>query len=308
MTTLPDDIQFCIVPYLNHEGLGNYRLASQSLSRIGAKVLFRAIKFHASCRSVRTVEEASKDEHIRKCVKEVVWDTNMWDLVVDTFDEWSVYVTTWYDKSLPRANFKPEHIPEDIDFHKRILEYKVYRQRREEEIEVLIECLQADNLASILSSLPALNKVRIMNKALLFHNGRVLRVGSRSLEPQFPHFLARGEMVFGNYFARDLLASHALRTVTNAFHTIGSTPKLWINPLDYRLFSLITSFENSASAYQNLTSLKLGLLVTRKRRIAMNLGTETESRQRACYQARNPFTGLQKLRLLSVELSHGFGV
>ena len=83
MASLSDDVNHCLVPYLSDRDLCNYRLPSRNLARIRAKERFLFIAFHASERSVQRLLDISHAEHIRKCVKALVWDSNLSDIGIE---------------------------------------------------------------------------------------------------------------------------------------------------------------------------------------------------------------------------------
>ncbi|KAF2110786.1 hypothetical protein BDV96DRAFT_650883 [Lophiotrema nucula] len=76
---VPDDILHYLVPFIESDAdLRNYRLVNKVCAESGAKELFRAVKFHASRASVERIKQIAASDTLRKHVRTIVWDSNIW--------------------------------------------------------------------------------------------------------------------------------------------------------------------------------------------------------------------------------------
>jgi hypothetical protein len=80
---LPLEVLTEVATYLPDDDLLNYRLVNKAHAAAGARERFSVLAFHASSSSVQRLLDIAKDDHLRKCVKYLVWDSNMWDTGVD---------------------------------------------------------------------------------------------------------------------------------------------------------------------------------------------------------------------------------
>jgi hypothetical protein len=71
-----------------------YRLASKQFCAIGAEELFHTLIIQHSTRSLERLEAIASTDHLRKHVKTMYWDTNLWKVQhVDDLHEWENYFT-----------------------------------------------------------------------------------------------------------------------------------------------------------------------------------------------------------------------
>jgi hypothetical protein len=69
-----------------------YRLASKQFCAIGAEELFHTLIIQHSTRSLERLEAIASTDHLRKHVKTICWDTNLWKIQhVDDLHEWENY-------------------------------------------------------------------------------------------------------------------------------------------------------------------------------------------------------------------------
>lgn len=109
---LPDEIHLLIGQFVHQDDLPSYRLASKLLHSIGTAELFGTLTFHYSTTSLAHLASISNSEHLRKHVKTVIWDVNLWRIPnVRDLVEWETYfyqkatsLRTWYDSALAEAH------------------------------------------------------------------------------------------------------------------------------------------------------------------------------------------------------------
>ncbi|KAG9189118.1 hypothetical protein G6011_05986 [Alternaria panax] len=92
MPYLPAEIHRIIAQYVHREDLPSYRLVNRQLYDIGTEELFSTIVSHYSTASIDRLKELSANERLRRHVKTIFWDTNLWSLNnVRDFHEWERY-------------------------------------------------------------------------------------------------------------------------------------------------------------------------------------------------------------------------
>ncbi|KAF2246775.1 hypothetical protein BU26DRAFT_567118 [Trematosphaeria pertusa] len=205
---IPPEILASICAYLPDAELRSVRLASRACAGIAAKYLFHAIKFHASNASYDRLVSIAKNERLRRCVKSIFWDTNLWDLGVHSFQEWLDYIHCggeflrkhWshetleeMEQALPKPNTTEQTELDSWErrcdnFYYPVLEIKIatsYRryvdQREDEEDMLLSGRLQPENLRVILRDFTALRAIGIINGCLRFRNGDIYVHSERGL-------------------------------------------------------------------------------------------------------------------------------
>ncbi|KAF2110773.1 hypothetical protein BDV96DRAFT_199411 [Lophiotrema nucula] len=85
-TSLPLEVHSIIAKFLPFSSLYDYRLVSRDFADIGAKELFSVITFHANRASVAQILNIAERDYLSKYVKSIVWDTNLWDLNLESGD------------------------------------------------------------------------------------------------------------------------------------------------------------------------------------------------------------------------------
>ncbi|EOA91573.1 hypothetical protein ACJQWK_03672 [Exserohilum turcicum] len=89
---LPDEVHLLIGQFVSRNDLPNYRLASKSCCAIGTAELFGTLTFDYSTASFERLRQISKHDHLRKCVKTLFWDVNLWRIPnVRDLNEWQEY-------------------------------------------------------------------------------------------------------------------------------------------------------------------------------------------------------------------------
>jgi hypothetical protein len=89
---LADELHVLIAQYLCYDDLRNYRLANKLLCAIGTVELFGTVTFHYSTSSFRHLRHISEHDHLRKHVKTIIWDINLWRIPnVRDLHEWERY-------------------------------------------------------------------------------------------------------------------------------------------------------------------------------------------------------------------------
>jgi len=100
---LPAEIHRLIAAYVHREDLPHYRLASKQLCVIGTEELFGTIVFHYSTASVDRLQKLSANDRLRRCVKTIFWDDNLWHIYrVEGMHEWKMYWDFTAGRHLPR--------------------------------------------------------------------------------------------------------------------------------------------------------------------------------------------------------------
>ena len=89
---LPAEIHRLIATYVHRDDLPHYRLASKQLCVIGTEELFNTIVFHYSTASIDRLQKLSANDRLRRCVKTIFWDDNLWHIYrVELMHEWKRY-------------------------------------------------------------------------------------------------------------------------------------------------------------------------------------------------------------------------
>lgn len=78
---LPLEVHRTIAQYIGNNDLPYYRLADKSLCAIGTEELFHTICFHYSSASLARIIAISDSPGLRKYVRTIVWDTDVWKIL-----------------------------------------------------------------------------------------------------------------------------------------------------------------------------------------------------------------------------------
>jgi hypothetical protein len=84
----PAELHSIICSYLEDEDLQSYRRASKRLALIGTRFLFQNITFHASEASTDRLISIASQPELRKAVKRITWDTDVYCREYVPYEEW----------------------------------------------------------------------------------------------------------------------------------------------------------------------------------------------------------------------------
>lgn len=273
MEHMPPELHHSVCDYLPLEDVRKYRLVSKAFALAGATRLFRQLTFHASFDSFNRVYAVATHSVLRRHVKSLLWDANLWDLGEDVtcFEEYKGYLSRRHGpEEMEKAFAKLIGIGQhaslrmyqlDIVFELR-RQYELYCQCKAEEATVLKQCLNADSLTIILHRFLNLEEIKIADGAHQDRSGKIFKSwpdsGFHELRGQELgkiHLLVRGE---GSW--RDTLKSglSAQRAFENGMTAAGFQLRaLEVNQFSWRMFESNADFVQLAKLCPNLSSLKL---------------------------------------------------
>ncbi|KAF2124629.1 hypothetical protein P153DRAFT_360833 [Dothidotthia symphoricarpi CBS 119687] len=208
MKYLPPELHYEVCEYLSLEDIRRYRLVNKTFSHVGAAKLFRQLTFHASDESLNQVCAVAAHPVLRKQVKSLIWDANLWDIGTygSSFEEFRNYTSDHSRSGLQEMEHKLarqlnvsrdqlvlEHqseVESEVQRH-----YGLYQARRIDEQRVLRERLTAICLRPILRRFLGMEKISI-------HNGDYYKWCPK----RWPDYYWGGDHVLPETKATELLA------------------------------------------------------------------------------------------------------
>lgn len=255
MASLPLEIHQLIVSHLRNIDLCNYRLVSKAFADIGAGELFRVVKFHASRQSLDRIAAIATRE-LRKYVRVVAWDTNLWNVRLDEWPSdwgrWVMLLEQWGRVRYADAD-ETTRFACNTQFH----QYMLRKEEEDEVLQSLMAHLDGGKLEPVIDRFVNLQKMWIVNGGFTCRDRQLIRHSLDCDVPVYPDLITRGEFLYHQEDAA-MPAVGPFWATSSAF--CSSLKKLRVAALHWTAFS---ADETILCTYTQLTSLSLQITVRR---------------------------------------------
>lgn len=272
MDRLPAELLAEIGHHLPLEDLPSYRLVSRAIAAIIAPQLFHELVFHASNASFNRIHAVAAHPVFRDYVKSLIWDSNVYDRGIDTFEEWTrgygdeiyVPVDNFPDEEddLSHEKYVDEDLEKNIDeMFERRQQFTIYQQKVREEVDVMNHLLKGATAAHVFGLLKNVTQLFTCNGSFKRSRDAIWTDGP-GREPKNPKYendytVTRG--IHENYhYTKKPGGSEALINGVNSMgHHLVS---LSVFNLAYTTFDPTEFPSNLASGLPKLKSLQLNIL------------------------------------------------
>ncbi|CAI6336711.1 unnamed protein product [Periconia digitata] len=173
MEQLPLETLMGIGDWLPREDLQNFRLVNKAFAAAAAPLLFRQLVFHSSYASFNRVHNVAVHPVLRKYVKDIVWDANMYESGLNNIALWEhkthsgyhrMFHLTPYGDVVEYEQMLPDGEKETLKDNMAVMtkQYMTYRQKIAEENNFMEHILGILTTKFVLDRLTNLTTLRIM--------------------------------------------------------------------------------------------------------------------------------------------------